>query len=614
MPGERAAKEEKPGWRASPLGTTLGRRLLGWFVLVALVPLLASILIGFLRSHRIIEDVLEQSLDAVTEVQVRHTRNRLDRHLAFLRAVAVGNEFLASGARAVRETMVSGMEVAATRETVRIYLQRQLSELPDFNDLILLGLEGELVSSTASVAWAGADTARGDLHQPVKVLRGSSGVDQPALRFAVPVTGILGSKVGFLVGVVGPRQLPAVFQIPGHVAGDIESFILDETWRPLYVSHAHGPVDYSTSLETPLHRQPLGTTARYRDRQGVRVVGKAAQIPGSPWVYLTEQPDSHALGALRQLRRASILLALVFALLVVGVAWVVSGGIVAPVRRLLNATRQLGAGELEARVEPITSDEIGVLSAAFNEMADRLVRSAGEVQALHQREIERAWQLASVGELAAGIAHEIKNPLAGVSSGIDLLDRRLDQNLPTEEIREQIRSELRRMDQAIRDLLSYARPREPRLGWVAPHLLVDRVVGLVRPQAEAAGVRVEQRYESMTDRVRVDPEMLTQALVNLALNGIQAMDPGGLLTFGVSNRGEEILILVSDTGRGVPERDIEKIFRPFFTARHRGTGLGLAITRSIIERHGGRLEVESKSGVGSAFTIHLPTVEEESPA
>jgi signal transduction histidine kinase len=127
----------------------------------------------------------------------------------------------------------------------------------------------------------------------------------------------------------------------------------------------------------------------------------------------------------------------------------------------------------------------------------------------------------------------------------------------------------------------------------------------------AAGVLVEQRTTTVSERIRVDPELLTQALVNLALNGIQAMDPGGVLTIGTERRDDEIMIRVSDTGKGIPASEFEEIFRPFFTAKHRGTGLGLAITRTIVERHGGRLEVESTPGVGSCFTLILSTVEEE---
>jgi len=614
MVGGDAAREEKERKRESPLTTLLGRRLLGWFLLLALFPLLASTLIGYFRSHRIMEEVLEQSLEAVTQVQVQHVRNRVDRYLAFLGAVAVGNEFLASGLRGARSDVPTGMETAANRNALDAYLSRQLQEMESFSDLFLIDLGGELVASTTPFHRSGENLGQMEIAQPVRILRGATESEPPGLRFAVRVTGIQGESVGFLVGIVGPARLPRLFQIDEHIAGNIESFILEEGWRPLLVSHPHGPIDYSEPLATPLREMSLGITSRYRDRHGVDVVGKASRIPEFSWIYLTEQPDTHAFGALRRLRQASVYLALAFALLVVGAAWFVSGGIVAPVHRLVEAARRLGAGELDARVNPTTHDEIGALSTAFNEMASELAERATEVNELHQREIERAAQLASVGELAAGIAHEIKNPLAGASSGIDLLEQKLDQGLPTEKILTQIRSQLHRMDRTIRDLLSYARPRELAVGWVSPRLLVERVIALIRPQAEAAGVRVEQNISTGSQRTRVDPELLTQALVNLALNGIQAMDSGGVLTICAEDRGNETQITVSDTGVGIPESEIEKVFRPLFTTKHRGTGLGLAITRTIVERHLGRLEVESSPGLGSRFTLILPVAEEESRA
>lgn len=611
MSGEDAVQKRTRRWRENPLTTLLGRRLLGWFLLLALFPLLAATLIGYLRSQKIVEEVMEQSLEAVTQVHVQHVRNRVDRYLVLLRAVAAGNEFLASGARVARGASSAGMGSAATRSALETYLNRQLEELQDFSDLLLLGLEGEVIASTMPFAWSEGAFGQGEEAQPVRILRRRYSADPPGLRFSVRLTGIDGENEGLLVGIVGPTRLPRLFQISEEVAGEIEGSILEDGWRPIFVSHPRGPVDYSTPLETPLRGMPFGVTSRYEDRMGVSVVGRAARIPEFSWVYLTEQRDTNAFGALRRLREASIYLALVFAVLVVGAAWLVAGGIVAPLRRLVEATRRLGAGDLNARVEPARADEIGVLSAAFNEMAGELERRALEVKELHEGEIERAAQLASVGELAAGIAHEIKNPLAGASSGIELLERQLAEDRPSENLLGQIRSELGRMDRAIRDLLSYARPKEPEVGWVSPRLLADRVVALIRPQAEAAGVVVEHRNDGVGHRVRVDPELLTQALVNLAMNGIQAMQPGGVLTLGVAERGREIHLEVSDTGRGIPEEDLENIFRPFFTTKHRGSGLGLAISRTIVERHRGRVEVETTAGLGSRFTLVLPIAEEE---
>jgi signal transduction histidine kinase len=331
-----------------------------------------------------------------------------------------------------------------------------------------------------------------------------------------------------------------------------------------------------------------------------------------PWLYIGEVPVRTAFGRLRSLRLLSAALEGVFALALVGIVWVVAGSIVSPLRRLVSAAERIRSGDLDAHVRVDSDDELGELSATFNQMAHGLRESASEIHELHEQDMRRAAQLASVGELAAGIAHEIKNPLAGASSGIDMLERELPRSSSSESLLRQIRTQLRRIESALRDLLSYARPKQPTVGWAVPRQLVERVVTLVGPQAEAAGLSIEQDTARETKRVRVDPELLTQALVNLSLNGIQAMPAGGVLTFGVEPMNDEIRITVSDTGTGIPEDAMNEIFRPFFTTKHRGTGLGLAITRSIVERHGGRLEVESTPGQGSTFALVLSAVDEES--
>jgi hypothetical protein len=371
-------------------------------------------------------------------------------------------------------------------------------------------------------------------------------------------------------------------------------------------------VDYSQRMPSPLVDLPPGSSERYINYDGVEVIGISLPIRGIPWLYIAEVPVLTAFGQLRSLRLLSVALAGVFALALVGIVWVVAGSIVSPLRRLVSAAEGIRAGDLDARVRVDSDDELGELSETFNQMAEGLRESTSQIHELHQQDMRRAAQLASVGELAAGIAHEIKNPLAGASSGVDMLEQELPGTPSSESLLRQVREQLRRIESAIRDLLLYARPKQPMVGWAAPRQLVERSVALVGPQAEAARVRIEQNAVSVTKRVRVDPELLTQALVNLSLNGIQAMPGGGALTFGLEPTNGEIRITVSDTGTGIPEDAMTEIFRPFFTTKHRGTGLGLAITRSIVERHGGRLEVESTPGHGSTFALVLSTVDEES--
>jgi signal transduction histidine kinase len=246
-------------------------------------------------------------------------------------------------------------------------------------------------------------------------------------------------------------------------------------------------------------------------------------------------------------------------------------------------------------------------------MSQELRASTRRIQELHDQEMRRAAQLASVGELASGIAHEIKNPVIGVMSGLDLLGKYAGTHPQVETLTGQMREQLGRIESAIRDLLSYARPKAPHRMWTDPNRLVDRVARLLAPQAEAAGVRIETRLSPSVPKVEVDPELMTQTLVNLALNGIQAMGPGGVLTFSTAPSGREVRLMVRDTGSGIPDDQIEQIFRPFYTTKHRGTGLGLAITRGIVERHGGRLTVESQVGTGSTFTILFQVPDAEAP-
>jgi signal transduction histidine kinase len=414
-----------------------------------------------------------------------------------------------------------------------------------------------------------------------------------------------------LGATIGGEGQQAFLSMPEHMADQVQAFIVCAGGRPLSVSHAHAPVDYTQRLPSPLVDLPPGSVATYVNYEGISVIGTSRPIRGAPWTYIAEESVESAFGELRGLRLLSAALEAVFALALVGIVWVVAGTIVSPLRHLVGAAQRIRAGDLEANVLVDRRDELGELGSTFNEMAEGLRASAEEIRDLHDQDMRRAAQLASVGELAAGIAHEIKNPLAGASSGIDLLEQHLNQGQPPGRVLSQVRAQLRRIDQAIRDLLSYARPKEPRVGHVAPELLIDRVITLVRPQAEAVGVRLERSINTAERRVQVDPELLTQALVNLALNGIQAMESGGVLTMGTEQAGDEVRITVSDTGTGLRATEIEEIFRPFFTTKHRGTGLGLAITRSIVERHGGRLEVESTPGRGSCFALILSTVEEE---
>ncbi|HZD79652.1 MAG TPA: ATP-binding protein, partial [Actinomycetota bacterium] len=225
---------------------------------------------------------------------------------------------------------------------------------------------------------------------------------------------------------------------------------------------------------------------------------------------------------------------------------------------------------------------------------------------LHQRDIERAQQLATVGELASGVAHEIKNPLVGIANGLDLVMRRVGADPGLSPIADEMSRQLERIQGAIRDLLAYARPSDPTRAPTEVNRVAKRAATLVGPAAERRGVHVRTELNPAVSEIPADEELIRQALVNLLMNAVQASPPTKEVGVRTVTAPEGAAIEVWDRGRGITPRDLEHIFKPFYTTRHSGTGLGLSITREIVERHGGRLEVESEVGKGSTFRIILP--------
>lgn len=232
-------------------------------------------------------------------------------------------------------------------------------------------------------------------------------------------------------------------------------------------------------------------------------------------------------------------------------------------------------------------------------------------------ELQRAAQLSFIGELAAGLAHEVKNPLAGIQGAVDILIRRRDANDPEREVLTGIREQVERIDGTVRALLDRARPRLLQRATTSLTELTQRAVNVARAQlvgrAGTKKVRIEFEPPAADIILSIDRRLMEDAILNLAINAIEAIDDGGNVTVSVRRNEsteaedqEEAVIEIVDTGRGINQENLPKIFSPFFTTTQGGTGLGLPAVRRIVRIHGGRIEVESTVGAGSTFTIHLP--------
>ena len=276
--------------------------------------------------------------------------------------------------------------------------------------------------------------------------------------------------------------------------------------------------------------------------------------------------------------------------------WLMSRWIVQPVGALIRATRRLGSGDLSERVEVHRPDELGELAAGFNQMVVDLKEA--------QDQLGRRERLVVLGQLAGSVAHEIRNPLGVMKNSIYFL--RLTQKLKDEKAMQHlslIEDEINRANRIITELLDYARDPSSQ---IRVFVLQDAFHKALAEIDVPAAVRIEQHHQEQPLEVTGDSGQIERILSNFLRNAVQAMPEGGVLRLG-SRRGEEAIIAtVSDTGVGIAEEDLDKIFEPLYTGKAKGIGLGLPLSQRYAQLNGGRIECESVLGDGSTFRLVLP--------
>ena len=252
------------------------------------------------------------------------------------------------------------------------------------------------------------------------------------------------------------------------------------------------------------------------------------------------------------------------------------------------------------------NDEIGDLGRNFNHMMQQLRESREEIERLHRTQMSRAEHLATLGELATGLAHEIRNPLAGIAGVIEIIGRDLPSTSPARAVVKDIRLEIAQINRILTDLLETARPHPPQICRSNLNTTVEHAVMLARQQVLSKPIKIELQKAPGLSEVEHDSGQIHQVLLNLLLNAVQAMEGAGTVRVEIGSRGGYASVVVSDTGRGISPQHLSNIFRPFFTTKGNGTGLGLSLARRIVEEHQGRIEVSSVVGKGSKFTVLLP--------
>jgi len=296
---------------------------------------------------------------------------------------------------------------------------------------------------------------------------------------------------------------------------------------------------------------------------------------------------------------------------------------------MVEATDKIARGDLDHRVEINLRDEIGQLASSFNRMADNLAIANDNLtqwgQMLEKRVEERTHELremqdslirseklASLGKMAAGVAHEINNPLTSILINTYLILEKCPQDDACRENLTMIADETTRCAQVVKGLLDFARQTPSQAIHTDINGIIDRTVQILEKQASLKNITIIRNLDRSLPLIDIDKSKIQQVFSNLIINACEAMPRGGSLT--ITSRtdpsGYNIEILFADTGIGIPKENLQKLFDPFFTTKSFGTGLGLAVSYGIIQQRGGTIDVESEVGQGSVFKVQLPIEEE----
>jgi two-component system NtrC family sensor kinase len=375
------------------------------------------------------------------------------------------------------------------------------------------------------------------------------------------------------------------------------------------------------AMITPIYNEPSCSSAACHEHPADK------QVLGVVDIAMSLEDEDRAVQALG--RKTTIFSVIGILLLAAAVGVFARGQIIRPLGEIVQATERVRHGDLDHPIPTRRTDEIGLLAASFNLMTTSLAQAQAELRQLNEnleRQVEertnalksaqaqlvQSEKMSSLGKLAASVAHEINNPLAGILTYAKLLIRMHEEGEASEKMREScvhhlrlVQRETERCSAIVRNLLDFARQRAPSLKEVDVSAVVEESLSLLSHRLQMQNVTLQKDLPPLLF-VKADYGQLRQSFLNIALNACEAMAASGLLTVRARAVGASVEVRITDTGPGIAPEHLHRILEPFFTTKEKGTGLGLSVVYGIIDRHGGTLDIESTVGQGTTVVVRLP--------
>jgi two-component system NtrC family sensor kinase len=420
--------------------------------------------------------------------------------------------------------------------------------------------------------------------------------------------------------------------------------IVDKVKHTVYENVIYKGRDIGTAT---IFQDDLRISTNVRNEDGTRAIGTRVSeevynqviIQGEPWIdrayvvndwYITAYEPIRDVynriigilyvGVLEQkysdIQRETIvtflLITLLGAIITMAVSFFISRRILVPIKKLVSASQELAQGNLDAHVDISTNDELEDMADSFNSMAEALKKRDAQLKEFTRQRIMESERLALIGQLSANVAHELNNPLQGIVTFSHLLLEDTECEGLQKSFVEKIVGQANRCRDIIRGLLDFSRQRKPDKTFCDINSVLIECLSLIENQALFHNIEIIKDFQEDLSMAIIDPSQIERVFINLIINATEAMDGTGNLTLRTRDNANRdfINIIISDTGQGISEENINQIFDPFFTTKDigHGTGLGLAISYGIIKAHKGTISVESEVGKGTTFTVRIPVI------
>ena len=583
---------------------SLTTKFIAYFMVFSILPLIAVGLITYGSGKNAIEEQTFGYLTATTELREDTVNTWISENEKELSLIATSHIFEENSARLLTRIEADPVYLRAYEDTEE-YLDAKETDAESFFEISYISPEGVVLVSTDSKRKGTDESGSGFFLNAkdgtfVQNVYISSEYPRPVMTVATPIKDDDGNLLGVLAGKLNLNDIDEMMKDSG-LGETGEVYLLNRFYYHLSDPMFMGGQPLKEEMHSTAIDECIGgksATGVYKNYEGREVFGAYRWIDEREMCVVAEMGKSEVYSPIYGLRNGVIAATLILMGGLIFFVPPIARTMTKPISQLVKGAGEIGKGRFDYRIKVKTDDEIGTLSEAFNKMAEDIETT--------QNQLIQSEKMASLGQLSAGVAHEINNPLANISLNAQMLQ----QDIKDEKVQKRltkIEDNVDRATRIIKSLLEFSRAPEFHPTLTDINTLIAKTLDILKHEVKR--IEVVENFDKELPEVPVDPNQIQQVLINIITNACHVMPEGGTLTLRTEKKGDVVEIEIRDTGEGISPENLSRVFDPFFTTKKvgKGTGLGLSISYRIVEKHGGHIYVKSEIGSGTSFIIKLPS-------